>query len=214
MTTYQDFVSRVTGWRDAQIQVGDTLPAIALRELGNASRWIELVSLNALRSPYLVATQGEKDARPGELLKYGDTIRIPAVRRTFTAVSDPDSVYGADVALEKKRMVPENGDFVVVAGLANLRQAISHRISTSPGEILRHPQYGCHVREILGEKYTDAVQLLAQFFVMEAMEVEPRVSRVSQAEFSRTGDTIGLAVQVVPIDGGSPVTANLVFPAG
>jgi len=214
MTTYQDFVSRVTGWRDAPIQVGDTLPAIALRELGDAGRWIELVNLNALRAPYLVATQGEKDAQPGELLKYGDTIRIPAVRRTATAVTDANSVYGSDVLLTNKRLVPDNGDFRVTAGLDNLRQAISHRISSMPGEILRHPHYGCHVREILGEKYTDVVQLLAQFFVMEAMEAEPRTARVYQAEFSRTGDTIGLAVQVVPIDGGSPVTANLVFPAG
>ena len=37
--------------RHAEVHHGDTLQRISLRELGDASRWVELVLLNELRPP-------------------------------------------------------------------------------------------------------------------------------------------------------------------
>jgi nucleoid-associated protein YgaU len=37
-----------------KVQKGDTLYSIARKELGNASRWKELASLNSLQKPYVI----------------------------------------------------------------------------------------------------------------------------------------------------------------
>lgn len=211
MTTFSEFSKQVLGWRESVVSVGDTLAAIALREMGDANQWVALVHLNGLRHPYLVATLEEKAAQPGTLC-YGDRIKIPAARRVYTAVTDTESVYGQDVGLWHGRVRIVNGDFDVRAGLANLKQAIQHRVSTEPGEILRHPEYGCHVRAVLGEKYNPVIRALAQAFVVEAMEAEPRVSRVSRVDIENSGDVLGLSIGAIPITGDVAVSANLVFP--
>jgi len=208
---FTDFTRRVTGWRETPILVGDTLRSIALRELGDASRWVDLVHLNELRSPYIVATPAERSAQP-HTRAYGEVLRIPSAARLRVAVSDRGAVYGRDLGLWRGRARVDRGDFVTRTGTDNLRQAVVHRIATDPGEIPHHPYYGCHVRLVLGEKYTDVVRLLAQAFVVEALEAEPRVARIARADFERGGDTVGLALEVNPITGEFPVEANLVFP--
>lgn len=211
MTTYSDFVWRVYGWRETRILVGDTLSVIALRELGDAARWVDLASLNDLREPYLVATVQERVAQP-RTLAYGDKIRIPNTRRQEVAVTDWAALYGKDVGLWDRRLRVANGDIQVREGLDNLSQAIVHRIATDPGEILRHAWYGCHARVALGEKLNLVVRLLVQAFVVEALREEPRIANLVRADIESGPDWIGLSILANPIDGSTPVEANLVFP--
>lgn len=211
MSAYSEFSKQVLGWRESSLLVGDTLPAVALREMGDAGKWIELVHLNALRAPYLVATLAEKAAQPGTLC-YGDKIKIPSARRIYTAVTDPASLYGQDIGLWGGTLRIENGNVATVAGYDNLRQAMQHRIGTEPGEILRHPHYGCHVRAALGEKFNPVVRALAQAFAVEALEAEPRIARLTRVDIERSGDALGVTLEAIPITGESPVSANLVFP--
>lgn len=211
MSAYGDFVQRVYGWREAKILVGDTLPRIALRELGDTQRWVDLANLNDLREPYLVATAQERAAQP-RTLAYGDPIRIPNVRRRTVAVTDWAALQGQDVGLWSRRFRVANGDLQIRAGLDNLSQAITHRIATDRGEILRHAWYGCDARLALGEKLNDVVRWLVQAFVVEALGEEPRIANLVRADITSDADWIGLAIVANPIDGSAPVEANLVFP--
>lgn len=211
MTAYADFVQRIYGWREANILVGDTLSRLALRELGDASRWTDLANLNDLREPYIVATLQERVAQP-KTLAYGDRIKIPNQRRQTVAVTDLDALYGKDVGLWNRQFRVASGDIQVRSGLDNLAQAIVHRIYTDPGEILRHAWYGCNARQVLGEKLNDVVRLLTQAFIVEALREEPRIASITRAEIQSGPDWIGISVLANPIDGSAPVEANLVLP--
>lgn len=211
MSSYQDFIKRIYGWREVGVLVGDTLDGIALRELGDANRWTELVSLNELRAPYIVATVAERVAQPWTLA-YGDQIKIPNQLRRTVAVQDYADIYGIDVGLwDRGALRVSDGDISVRSGLDNLSQALRHRVSTEPGEIRRHPHYGCHARAVLGEKHTPVIRLLAQAFVVEAVNAEPRIERLDRADIVSNGDAIELDLVVNPINGERPVEANLVF---
>ena len=67
--------SQLSGVREVTILPGDTLQTIAVRELGNAERFLELVVLNSLKPPYISPTQAD---RAPNTLAPGDAILIPA----------------------------------------------------------------------------------------------------------------------------------------
>jgi hypothetical protein len=87
------FMREAPGIRLAETRYGDTLQRIALRELGDASRWVELAELNGLRPPYLT---DPALARAG-VLAYGASIKLPSPSSIVSASSDPGAVYGADL---------------------------------------------------------------------------------------------------------------------
>jgi len=208
MTT---FVKQLWGYRNTPILVGDTLRAIALRELGDARRWTELVYLNDLKYPYLVATKAEKVGTPGTLA-YGELIRVPTPKGAAVAVSDPDGVYGKDLGLDKYGfLTASDGDMSAVSGYTNLRQAISARIATEPGELEMHPEYGCHVRAVLGGKSGEVERLLARYFVAQALAAEPRIGGVNEVGVQADGDVINVDATVRPVTENTPFDLNLVI---
>lgn len=211
MSAYGDFVQRVYGWREVNVLVGDTLSAIALRELGDAGLWVDIANLNGLREPYLVATAQERAAQP-KTLAYGDKIRVPNTRRSSVAVGSTFAQYGSDIGLWGGGVRVDGGDLQVRSGLDNLSQAIIHRLGTDPGEILRHAYYGCHIRQVLGEKLNDVIRMLAQAFIVESLREEPRIANLVRADIENAGDQVWVSIAANPIDSEDHVEANLVFP--
>ena len=69
-------MSAATRTRTAPILVGDSLRRIALRELGDALRWIDLATVNQLRPPYIIDSVNPADRQRATLI-YGDSIQIP-----------------------------------------------------------------------------------------------------------------------------------------
>lgn len=204
------FSRAIGGIRTVRILVGDTIQRIAARELDDAGRWPELIWLNDLSPPYIVATQAEATAQPGTLY-YGQSLQVPAPRSAASAVVDPESVYGRDIELRRGMLKVANGDIGLLSGLPNLRQAIEHRLVTEPGELLYHPTYGCFVRASLGEKNTQTASLRARWFIDRALRDEPRLQSVSHMEVLVDGDAINLNVEVVPVAENTPTDLNLVI---
>ena len=180
-------------------QWGDTLQRIALRELGDASRWVDLIVVNGLRPPYLVATQA--DAGPG-LLVYGDPIAIPSPTQLTATAEGADAVFGRDLALPGGLLVDDgNGDLAVVGGLDNLKQAIQIRLLTGPGELMCHADYGCHVRDLIGAVDGPIAGQLAAFYVASAIRQDDRIQSVPKCAATVTGDTIAVDATANPVTG-------------
>lgn len=193
------FTKPLTGVRKVQTRRGDTLQAIAARELGDAARWPDLITLNNLAAPYL--TDDPAQAGPRVLLA-GVGLLVPSVAPPATGVADSVSLFGADVALTQGRLTAgDDGDLLTVAETPNLVQALGIRLETEPGELLFHADYGCQVHSLLGRKAGPVVNQLAATFVARALRSDPRVARVDGATATVQGDTVAASAVAVAVDG-------------
>ncbi len=190
----------VYGYRFVEVLHGDTLQAIAARELGDASRWAEIVSYNDLKPPYL--TGDTLQVTHGVVL-YGSLIRLPASAPVISSTNDPDKVFERDVRLTAGRLgVTEGGDIDVVSGVANLKQALQHRVDTDRGELIYHAQeYGSLVRRLVGAVNGPTAGLLAAEYAKAAVLTDPRISAVTSASAEMSGDVITVSVEAQPVVG-------------
>lgn len=194
-----------TIYRNTETQYGDTMQRIALRELGDAKRWVEIVRLNKLRPPYLV--DAAEDVRPG-VLRTGSRILLP-VEQGSTAENGRDA-YLDDVALTAGVLSVENGDLAIVSGVDNLSQALSHRIRVMKRELLMHEDYGCWVRSLLGQGARPGNARLAEFYVRSSLLEDPRVAAVDSIKAEVVGDRISVLATATPI-AGRAVTVSTVL---
>lgn len=188
----------VNGIRFADTLWNDTLQAIALRELGTAERWPELVALNGLVPPFIVKDAAE--LRPG-LILAGGVIRVPAAIQE-ARTEDPDLVFERDARLtDGGDLATNGGDLEVVSGRDNLRQALSGRINTERGELMFHPEYGSLLRRVVGAVGGPTASLLAASYAKTAVAADPRIQRITKATASVVGDVIRVEVEAEPISG-------------
>jgi hypothetical protein len=191
------FLREAPGIRLAETRYGDTLQRIALRELGDASRWVELAELNELRPPYLA---DPAFVRRG-VLPYGASIKLPSPASLVSASADPATVYGADLRLDDGTLEAADGDWVLISGVPNLVQALRHRVKVAKRELGFHPEYGCHVQSLLGASNGPFPGRLAAFYVKSALIEDERVSEVPSCVAEVIGDQIKVTATVVPISG-------------
>lgn len=189
----------LSGYRFVEINHGDTLQVIAARELGDAARWSDLVAINRLTHPYITGDP----ALAGERVKlYGQLLIVPAAKVQVSAAVDPDRVFGVDLDLEDGVLKTDGaGDFKLIAGRANLRQAISHRIMTPLRELVFHLAYGCGVHRLKGAINGPTAGLLGARYVRDAMLEDPRVDAVLSTVADVAGDSITIEGRVQPVAG-------------
>lgn len=182
--------------RYAQIRYGDDLRRVSLRELGDASLWLDLVVLNGLRPPYIADTASDG------VLTYGDQIKIPVSVSLISASSSPSELFGTDLVVKRDRMLSvSNGDFDLVSGVQNLTQALRHHIMVEKRELAFHPDYGCYVKSLLGKVNSPTAGQLAAFYAKSAVLEDPRVSSVPSCTASVSGDSISIDGVVVSVAG-------------
>jgi phage baseplate assembly protein W len=178
---------RLSGYRYVEIRPDDTLQALALRELGDADQWRALIAINDLTPPYLT---GDLALSGPRVLLYGGQIIVPAATVQVSANLDPARVFGVDLALMSGRLAAEKGDFKLVSGRANLRQAILNRLGTAFRDLQFHPNYGCGVHDRVGRgSGPTAGQLCAQF-VRSALRSDPRIDSVPSSVATVQGDVV------------------------
>lgn len=188
----------LSGSRIVEIQHGDTLQVIAARELGDASKWVDIVSVNGLRPPYLTGVAGEASA---SVKLYGQTLVVPAASTVPSSVNDADQLFGVDLDLSGGALSVESGDLKLAGGRANLRQALVHHIVTDLQELLFHLRYGCGVRRLLGAVAGPASGLLAAEYVRTAIRMDTRVAAVISTTADVVGDQVVVTARIQPITG-------------
>lgn len=191
----------LAGFRFAAIRQGDTLQRIALRELGDATSWIDLIVINDLVPPYLT---GDPAAAGPRVKLYGESLIVPASALEASPETDPALVFGRDLALNKGHLgVSANGDLALVSGEANLRQAFKNRLETSLKELTFHPDYGNGARDLLGQGGDTGNLTLAAAFVRSALASDPRTKSVDSSTAALSGDSITIDAQATPVVGSS-----------
>lgn len=196
----------VRGFRFVQVRQGDTLQDIAARELGDATRWPDLVALNKLSPPYL--TGDPLRAVTGVKL-YGATIIVPSAKPMAVASVDPDLVFGVDVALTNGQLsAGANGDLATVGGRANLKQALLNRLATPLKELLFHLRYGNGAFRIKGRVNGPTAASLGGRYVRDALSADDRVAAVNAVDPTVAGDVLSVVATVTPI-AGAPVALSL-----
>ena len=195
-TTYQ---KPLAGFRFVEILHGDTLQAIAARELGDASQWSQLIAMNGLVPPYI--TDDPSVVTAGVLLS-GGSIKVPAPQPVVTSTTDPDLVFERDILLDTYGgLSTENGDFAVASGRTNLRQALVNRVNTDRGELIFHQEYGSRVRALLGAVNGPTATLLAAQYAKSCVAADSRIKQVNSATATAVGDAIQVSVEAQPITG-------------
>lgn len=186
------------GVRIAETRIGDTLQAIAARELGDAARWPDLANLNNLLPPYITADLSQAGPR---VLFAGQTIQIPSPSPAPSGVADP-TVFGTDIALVNGQITDDGaGDLLTVSGPANLDQAVRNRLETRPGELVFHQAYGNRIYALLGGGVTPAALQLGASFAAAAIGADPRVASVERPMATAIGDVIEIKAVAVTVDG-------------
>lgn len=186
------------GFRFVEVRVGDTLQAIAARELGDAGRWNDLIAYNDLVPPFLTGDPAQASLG---VKAPGDLILVPAPAPAVSTTADPEKVFERDIDLTGGVLGVEAGDFAVVSGRANLRQALKHRVDTDRGELVFHLAYGSSVRRMLGAvSGPTSAQLVAEY-AKAAVRSDPRVRQVLSATAEVVGDAVNVTVVAEAVAG-------------
>lgn len=191
----------LAGIRNAETRRGDTLQRIAARELGDASRWPDLASLNELRPPWIT---DDPALESQYVLLAGKPILIPAPPPEASGVSptDDDAIFGTDILTDRGRLQGgPTGDFALVRGAPNLTQASENRLATPGGSLIWHPDYGNRQHELIGNRNDPVANELAALFLARCLRQDPRISRVEKNIAVVIGDAIESSAWAIAVDG-------------
>lgn len=86
-----------------------------------------------------------------------------------------DLAFDADGDL----VVAPTGDLATARDGEVLARDILDRLSCLPGELAAHPTWGCRIRSLLGASDTPKNRMLAQRYLREALEDDPRIEDAS-----------------------------------
>jgi phage baseplate assembly protein W len=201
------------------IRQGDTLPIIAQTVTGNADDWVKIVILNNLDYPF-ISTDGTEYTGLN-VKKMGENVLIPISEDSSDAIAsiipsyEYENIYnqalGVDIQLYPTNPVSltdtdqgeidddSHGDVALVAGLANLRQALINKFSTPYGTLPRHPEYGTKLEKYLGGKGTSGQLQKIQVEILRTIKTDPRVKDVKIINCAMENRTVNFSITVTPI---------------
>lgn len=191
----------LAGLRKAATRPGDTMQRIAARELDDAARWTELISVNDLEYPWI--TDDPALAGPKVLLAGLDIlIPAPAPEASGVVQTSDDAVFGADLKLTGGRLGSDGmGGLSLISGAPNLTQATDHRLQVKRGSVLFHRPYGSELHLLIGGRADPVSEQLGALFVERALLQDPRIDRVENARATINGDAIETSATAIAVDG-------------
>lgn len=140
--------------RQKKYEAGLTLERMAQKELGDSTRWGEIVEVNGLKAPYVtddLSSTLEGVLRPGDTYLIPTPARngfsqVPAAKeiKTTVGLSELEKSLGTDLKLtaDFDLSLSNSGDLDVVSGAQNMAQAVILKLAYQKGEIMRYPELG------------------------------------------------------------------------
>lgn len=184
------------------IAYGDTIQAITQHEMGDLSRWQEIVEYNSLDYPFVVESLDQKLNHEGKVVTTGDTIIIPIIVDLMDTDADTlghrdrelimGLALGRDLAVkyqeqsvghkalygESVGLIATRGEIATVSGVDNLRQAIINRLLTPRGTLLMHPSYGSNLYALMGSPATKDNMVMIEDEIASTIKKDGRVQDV------------------------------------
>lgn len=105
-------------------------------------------------------------------------------------------LWGEEILFDTDLQLAPNGDYILVAGMAAVRQAIRIRLVTRPGELPWAPDFGCGVLDYLGETGTASKLAELRGRIRDQLLQDPRLSSISDVE---ANDSVINGVRVLKI---------------
>lgn len=88
-------------------------------------------------------------------------------------------LWGEEILFDTDLQLAPNGDYILVAGMAAVRQAIRIRLVTRPGELPWAPDFGCGVLDYLGETNTSSKLAELRGRIRDQLLQDPRLSSIT-----------------------------------
>jgi hypothetical protein len=210
-----------TGFAEKPVGQGDTIAGIAARELGDATKWTDLVLINNLSPPYI--TSGPK--LPGTL-QPGSRIIIPVTKPTVPAqvlstgdptigASQADAHLGVDFELVQIskgqwgwKVDASHGatDGTRTSGIGNLSQGLGSRLRTERGTNIIYPNLGPD--RLVGTNQLENPATQVQLRMRQEILADPRVDRLVSADFSVEDDAVNVTIKAQPVGATTPRTIS------
>lgn len=186
--------------KQVKLQAGMSLERLAQIELGDSTRWGEIVEVNGLKPPYI--SDDPNESRDG-VLKAGSNILVPSpVQNGFSQVpsgkvnkltanmSELEKSLGVDFKVDSKfdMVLSSSGDFELVAGADNMAQATVLKLSYEPGEVMLYPEIGSGLT--IGKKFPPIADIKDR--ITNSLLQDARVSKVADLSLQR--DNSGLYI--------------------
>lgn len=110
-----------------------------------------------------------------------------------------DEVLGTDLAHKADYVLSATGDLDTISGLENVKNALFHRLITSPGSLVHRPDYGVGIKDFQNSPNSIDTQRQLANRIQEQFEQDPRVQKVLGVSLNygdSTPDQVEIMVRV------------------
>ncbi len=127
---------------------------------------------------------------------YAWTLPASAPGATTAVENEQLRLLGKDIKFDGDKHVSPSGDYVLVEGMAAMRQSIYHRLITKPGEYARNPGYGVGIQLYVKRRRTPSVLDELHNRIVDQLSLDPRIEEVVALRVERITDGIRVAIKI------------------
>jgi hypothetical protein len=221
-TRFNNNIQLIANQAVKQIKMPDgmSLERLAQQELGDATRWGEIVEVNNLKAPYLWL--GDVSQQPEGTIKPSDNILIPVPvlngfsqipagkqNKLTTGMSTLEQSLGCDLKIggDFDLQLTSSGDLEIIAGAQNMGQAVVIKLSYEPGELLLYPQIGAGL--LPGIKQPTVTDI--RDAIVNTLLQDNRIQRIENLGLKQEGDDIRVSfdLKIKQVDIPIPVSVKI-----
>lgn len=199
-TAFNDNLGLLTDTACKEIQMPHNvdLERLALQQLGDSTRWVEIAELNNLVAPFVIQDMSDTTTN---VIHPGQKILIPTsnVNGFGTTPISHLTFINEDLTAQEKNLgidfklgnnmdliLTKSGDLQIVSAESNAAQAIVLKLSIEKGELLEHPELG--VGLIVGERSPDLNEVRSQ--LISTMLQDPRFQKIENVILFQEGSSL------------------------